>query len=73
MLNACIYSIEKDLENWVRWEAEYTHKLSLCDGQRERWERSRNFAEEMKQKLLQRMKEEEHAVLSLMFPGLCWL
>ena len=71
-----IKAIENNLEMWTIWEAKHIDKLSQCDdnGQREMWERSLSIAVDIKGKKLielQRMKEEEeHAVLSFMFPAL---
>jgi len=71
-----IMALQDEIENWKRWETNYSNMLSQNEGQRNQFEMQRNlavFMQEIKHEKLHLMREElekqEIELLSFMYPG----
>jgi len=71
-----IMALQDEIENWKRWETNYSNMLSQNEGQRNQLEMQRNlavFMQEIKHEKLHLMREElekqEIELLSFMYPG----
>jgi len=69
-------ALQDEIENWKRWETNYSNMLSQNEGQRNQFEMQRNlavFMQEIKHEKLHLMREElekqEIELLSFMYPG----